>query len=113
MSRSARRASALALTVALIGAGVAISVPAVAAIPARALPTGVSLTNAGTLVAPDYTVEVDCSLIPGETTYDYDTQFGYAQLPIPLGTVVSVELTNCTDLYSAAYDSSETRTTAA
>lgn len=113
MSRSARRASALALTVALIGAGIAISSPAVAAIPARVLPTGVSLTNAGTLVAPDYTVEVDCSLIPGYATYDYDTQFNYAQLPIPLGTVVSVELTNCSDLYVAAYETSETRATAA
>lgn len=113
MSPSVRRTSALALTVALVGAGLAISSPAVGAGPVRALPLGVSLTNAGTLAAPDYTLEIDCAVIPDSGSYDFATEFDYAEIAIPLGSVVTVLTSGCTDAFVAAYDTNETRATPA
>jgi hypothetical protein len=112
MSRSTRRASAVALTAALVGVGFAVASPALAVTPARSLPPGVSITNAGTLIAPDYTVEVDCSLIPGDVDYDYDTQFYYADLAVPAGSSVTVQTANCSDVYLDQFDYDDTRATA-
>lgn len=112
MSRSTRRASALALAVALVGAGFAVASPALAVAPGQSLPPGVVLTNTGTFAAPDYTIEVDCSLIPGDGTYDFYTQLDFAVLPIPVGSTVRVETANCTDAYVAIDSYSDTRATA-
>jgi len=114
MSRPVRRISALALTVALVGAGLAISSPAGAApSPARVLPPGVSLSNAGTLAAPEYTLQVDCSEIRDSGTYDYDTQFDFAEVAIPLGDVVTVLTSNCSNAYLDVVDFDEPRATPA
>lgn len=114
MSRSVRRVSAIALTVALLGAGLAISSPAGAApSPARVLPPGVSLSNAGTLAAPEYTLQVDCSEIRDSGTYDYDTQFDFAEVAIPLGDVVTVLTSNCTNAYLDVVNFDEPRATPA
>lgn len=112
MSRSVRRASALALTAALVGAGLIAASPALAADPPRMLPPGVDLANAGTLVDPDYLVDIDCALLPDDTTYDYFTQFDFAVLPIPAGSVVSVSLDNCVDVQTYINNEDETRATA-
>jgi hypothetical protein len=105
MSRSVRGVAAFSLTAVLVGAGLVAASPA-AAFTARSLPPGVDFANAGTLVDPDYLVDIDCSLIPDDVTYDYDTQFDYADLPIPADGVVTVSVLNCVsvELYSNSDD---------
>lgn len=105
MSRSTRGAAAFALTAVLVGGGL-IAASSASAFPARALPPGVDIANAGTLITPDYLVSIDCSLIPDNGTYDYDAQFDYADLPVPADGVVSVSLENCVavELYSNSDD---------
>lgn len=105
MSRSIRGVAAFSLTAVVVGAGLVAASPA-AAFTARSLPPGVDFANAGTLIDPDYLVDIDCSLIPDDSTYDYDTQFDYADLPVPADAVVTVSVQNCdsVQLYSNSDD---------
>ena len=94
MTRTLRHSSALVLSAALMGAGLAMAAPALAAIPGPALPSGVSVSNAGTTVNPDLEVRIDCALLPSDATYA-PTQTKVIQLPVPLDGEVTITTQNC------------------
>ncbi|MBA4248674.1 MAG: hypothetical protein C0444_10330 [Microbacterium sp.] len=94
MTRTVRHSSALALSAILLGAGLAMAAPALAAIPGPALPSGVSVLNAGTTVDPAHQVSIDCALLPSDATYA-PTQTKVIQLPVPLDGEVTITTQNC------------------
>ena len=110
MSRSTRRVSAVALTAALMGAWLAVAAPAAAL--DYTWPSGVTVSNAGSVVDPDYTVTIDCLDIKGETTYDFSTDQFYAVLPTPIGSVATLDLVNCDEATIGADNDDETRVVA-
>lgn len=110
MVLASRRASVVALTLALVGAGVAVSSPAVAANPVPTLGPGVVVINSGTLAAPEFLVEVNCDLVLGDGDYT-DFLLGSARLPIPADATVRLELSGCTQAEVLRYDDGETRVT--
>lgn len=111
MTRTIHRPMALAISATLIGAGLMVAAPAFA-VGGMSLPLGVTVTNAGTLASPDYTVTVDCAVVPGNGNYDYDTQYDSIYLPVGAADAVTVETTNCFDAYPRIDNTDETRVTA-
>jgi|GEM_PF-835506 len=94
MSRTLRRSTALVLSAALVGSGAALAVPTVAWA-ATALPAGVTVANAGTLSAPDYTVTIDCDQLPDWDTYDYENERDWVYLPLHAEDTATIEFTGC------------------
>lgn len=111
MTRTIQRPVALAISAALIGAGLMVAAPAFA-LGGMSLPPGVTVTNAGTLASPDYTVTIDCAVVPGNLSYDYDTQFDSVYLPVGADDVVTVETTNCFEGYPRVDNYDERRVSA-
>lgn len=102
---------ALAISATLIGVGLMVAAPAFA-VAGMSLPPGVTVTNAGTLASPEYTVTVDCAVVPGNLSYNYNTQYDSIYLPVFADDVVTVETTNCFEGYPLVDNYDERRVSA-